>query len=440
VSALQDVNGDGRDDFLVGTRAAGVEGRLVLASGADGSRIWTFDRGSTPHFNWFAQVLETIEDLNGDGIREAVTSEPGATDGAIMVISGLDGALLLEHIRAGESRGWDLSILADLDADGISDLLVGSPEATDSIARVEAISTITGQRLFEITKDARSWFGLEAEVIGDVDADGHEERLARDAYWSAYLISGKTLSTMFKFNDRGYLEGGIDFDEDGFGDFLFGNPWDSTGGDEAGIVEIYSAATHPRVTSVDPPRAHYRGGESVTLNGKYFTSAANLTVDFDGIPATDLVVIDDAQATCTVPAHDTGPSVVQAANDHGPGRMEDGFVFTPGLLLEGDHRPGGDLLLRYWVDAGDDVYAIYGLPPAVSEATPPFDGTLEIDPFLTLFLFPNWITDEFRFAATIPDDPALSGLEILFQGLAGPQLLGTPKDGAWTNSVSMVIE
>jgi len=65
---------------------------------------------------------------------------------------------------------------------------------------------------------------------------------------------------------------------------------------------LASAFTYmePQILTISPDRGRIAGGTSVTITGNWF--AADATVEFDGVPATQVVVVSDTQITCRTPA------------------------------------------------------------------------------------------------------------------------------------------
>jgi hypothetical protein len=195
----------------------------------------------------------------------------------------------------------------------------------------------------------------------------------------------------------------------------------------------------PIVLSVSPDRTRYDAQPNVQVQGSGFTIGAPIYVRFGPFAASDVVVLDDANLTCDAPISDPGPTDVGVSNAYGEGFLPSGFLFTPAITLEGDSTPGGTVTIHYDFDAGDSALAIWGLPPAGSFSTPPYDGELCIVPFNVFFFVPTWPFDGFDVDATIPDDPALVGVDVLLQALVGPRLDKKPKDGSWTNCAVLAI-
>jgi hypothetical protein len=120
-------------------------------------------------------------------------------------------------------------------------------------------------------------------------------------------------------------------------------------------------------------------------------------------------------------------------NANGTGVLASGFVFTPAITIDGPTTIGSTITIHDLCDPGDGIFAVYGLPPQTSIPTPPFDGDLAIVPLHYFFYVSAWPFDSFDLTTTIPNDPALVGVDVLLQSLIGPQLTKPPKDGRWTN-------
>jgi hypothetical protein len=85
------------------------------------------------------------------------------------------------------------------------------------------------------------------------------------------------------------------------------------------------------VTSVTPDKGKSTGGTPVTIVGDNFTGAT--VVNFGGVPATSVVVVDDETITAVTPANLPGLVDVQVIGTGGDGLLEDGFEFTNALRL-----------------------------------------------------------------------------------------------------------
>ena len=88
---------------------------------------------------------------------------------------------------------------------------------------------------------------------------------------------------------------------------------------------LYSAP--PTLSAVTPATGTVAGGIRVTLTGNAFQVGAN--VGFDGLPASDVTVVDATSITVTTPAHAAGAVDVQVLNPDGQtGTLAGAFTYT----------------------------------------------------------------------------------------------------------------
>ena len=172
--AMPDLDGDGKDD-LVFARS----GELVaVLSGAPGV---AFVRATGTAF------LQTLTDITGDGVPDAVDT----SDGLVRVFPGGAegfGAPVEVHVSPGSVS------VVDLDGDGAADL-IGSDAATEEgwIRRNEGGGTFGTERRFAAATTFSSLVG-----IGDLDASGLPDVVGSGMIWQdPWLATG--------LSDRGAL-------------------------------------------------------------------------------------------------------------------------------------------------------------------------------------------------------------------------------------------
>lgn len=143
VSGVEDVNGDGRGDVIVGAPFEGNgfvqdTGKAYLFSGANGVRLRTFFAGSPEAGDLFGASVAGLPDLNGDGRGDIAIGAPHADPGAApgnsgrgYVYSGATGAFLRglgsTSPVAGAAFGTSIAGLADANSNNKGEVIVGSP-------------------------------------------------------------------------------------------------------------------------------------------------------------------------------------------------------------------------------------------------------------------------------------------------------------------------
>jgi hypothetical protein len=275
-----DVNGDGVSDILSGAPdSAGHRGpgHLYVYSGKTGARLHTFVGESG--FDLFGFDAAGVGDVNADGRPDILVSAEladgvGVNSGRAYVYSGRTFALLrtLEAEREGDFFGSAVGSTADVDRDGVPDLVVGARHAgTDRRGEAYVFSGRTGNRLLEITPPPTGVdFGyFFATGVGDVNGDATPDIYVADfrdtslgpATGRAAVYSGVNGSELRVFVGSAHHEGlgpgrgAEDVNGDGRSDLAVGSFMSSDGADEAGQVEIYSGADGSllrRITSTTP--------------------------------------------------------------------------------------------------------------------------------------------------------------------------------------------
>jgi hypothetical protein len=133
VAGGRDLNGDGTPDFVVSASGWGRNdaGMVYAYSGKDGSLLWQLV-GETKLERLGYGALRAIPDVNGDGKEDVVVgawSAPGggASPGRAYVLSGVDGSLLAyfdEKLPGGHVDMVDY--VGDVNGDGKPEFLIGA--------------------------------------------------------------------------------------------------------------------------------------------------------------------------------------------------------------------------------------------------------------------------------------------------------------------------
>jgi hypothetical protein len=209
-----DVNADGYDDLLVGSYENGADYQsfvfLYLGSGTglDPAHVQELgpETGLELESRWI--MVSGTGDLDADGYADiAVSDDYGAIHVWYGAADGLDPGRLttLDPEPADEVPYWSLAGAGDVNGDGYSELLVGSPETW-----IDGTETNAG--------DAFLFWG---------GPDGVDE--ARMTHWTA---SDVTADLLFGTT----VAGGGDLDADGYADLLVSATGDN---DDTGALYVY---------------------------------------------------------------------------------------------------------------------------------------------------------------------------------------------------------
>ncbi len=199
VAGLPDVNGDGRGDVVVGASAessAGTlgSGQVHVFSGATGVRLRTLVSPGREAGGGFGEAVSAVPDVNQDGRADIVVGapreDPGSSpidNGRAYVYSGATGSLLLKLLppssESEDDFGDAVAGLPDLNGDGRGEIAIGAHDADPGTAphnsgRVHVYSGATGLRLFTLASPAQTddgRFGSAVASVPDTNANGRAD-------------------------------------------------------------------------------------------------------------------------------------------------------------------------------------------------------------------------------------------------------------------------
>ena len=135
VAATGDVDGDGTADFAVGAPSdrtlvpAAAGGRVFLFSGASGALLRELAPATADAPN-FGRSVSSPGDLSADGVPDVVVGSPGGQGGgSVLAFSGANGGLLWSRPEPSTSFGQLVAPSADVSGDGVADVLVSGAAA-----------------------------------------------------------------------------------------------------------------------------------------------------------------------------------------------------------------------------------------------------------------------------------------------------------------------
>ena len=256
LTGIGDIDRDGVPDILVGApfTAPPIQSPLGLLYGAGSVQVFSGSTGAVL-FSFHGEQqgaqlghsVDALADLNGDGVAEMLLGAPFTGPGELVgagsavVRSGADGEILFAFhgSRDGDYLGWSVAGLPDINGDGAPELMLAALYGGQGRAgRVFVRSGASGEQLFELDgSDASELFGMTLAAAGDIDGDG-----------VADIVVGAPGAS---------LEGRV----------------------QAGSVFVFSGATRMLAYRLDGPEPFGGFGESL---------AGGQDVDGDGVP--DIVV------------------------------------------------------------------------------------------------------------------------------------------------------
>lgn len=331
ISSAGDINGDGFDDLIVGASRASttitrtgsayvvfghpapfpVKLALSRLNGTNGFRL-----DGTSTYDFAASSVSAAGDINGDGIGDLLVGAPGAGSNGIsqagssyvvfgkrtpfaahVALSSLDGSngFRLDGEAQGDFSGWRVGAAGDINADGISDIVIGallaSPSGqasgstyvvfgkTSPFPASVALSSLDGANGFRLDGvSAGDNSGMWAEGAGDINGDGIGDLVVGanladpngENSGSSYVVFGKSTSfaPTFALSDlngaNGFrLDGTAPFENsgrrvgaagdlngDGIDDLVVGAPFAGSNGLTSGSTYVVYGRTTPFAPSM----------------------------------------------------------------------------------------------------------------------------------------------------------------------------------------------
>lgn len=176
---VPDLDGDGHADVVISAPNAsgdGVPRGFVDAYALDGRRLWRATGDALDGFGWH---VERAGDHDGDGIEDLWVGAPSnPARGRVYLVAGRDGHVLrtIESTRTSDQFGWYVVATGDLDGDGESDVAIGAPTASvngRTLGTVTLASAATGAVIRELVGELPDHqFGEMLASLDDLDGDG----------------------------------------------------------------------------------------------------------------------------------------------------------------------------------------------------------------------------------------------------------------------------
>ncbi len=273
VAGVGDIDGDGTPDFAVSApvddnNGAG-SGMVRIYSGANGTVIRQLDGlASNDAFGWSISYLGDVDGDGRDDLLVGANQKPGGAStlaGYVEIFSGATGASLAQipGSAANDQMGYDVAGGEDLNSDGVNDFLVGIYGDDTNGLNAGAIQVYSGASfslIWTAFGDAtRDHLGASVAFMGDLTGDGvaeviagapEDDNVASDG-GSIRIFDGATgaiVATVHGQQATAYLGESVsgcgDVTGDGIPDFLGGaSRFDGASGADCGKVSVFDGAT-----------------------------------------------------------------------------------------------------------------------------------------------------------------------------------------------------
>jgi outer membrane protein assembly factor BamB len=177
VSYVDDVNGDGHEDALLGTAWGGRTAYAI--NGTNGGVIWAYDTYAHPPEGWVYSIC-SIEDLNGDSIPEVLFGI-GSDGDAAFCVDGTNGDVIWKF-QANDAV-FAVAELEDINGDGKNEALIGTGDPyEDRVVCISGSSSGSATLRWQIHLGASVH---DVSAIEDVNGDSIQDVLV--AVWDGYV-------------------------------------------------------------------------------------------------------------------------------------------------------------------------------------------------------------------------------------------------------------
>lgn len=186
---ITDTEGNTWPNMLIGTAWGGRSAYNL--DGLAGDILWKFDTYNEPDSGWVYSIAE-IDDMNGDGIAEVAFGVGSPNDG-VYLVDGADAAggyaTLLWRYTASDAT-MSVHTVGDVNADTYNDVVIGIGDYGDAVACLDGNSpSATGTVLWNYPTGGPSVWDMAVQA--DMNGDGIDEVLV--ALWATDGSSARCL-------------------------------------------------------------------------------------------------------------------------------------------------------------------------------------------------------------------------------------------------------
>jgi len=376
VSGAFDVDMDGNDDVIVGawndSDIAPFAGAAHVYSGSGGLLLSMHGENA---YDQFGAAVAGVGDIDQDGFADLAIGAPfrdinGTDSGSVRIFSGFGGGAVWTFVGDGfgDQLGTAVSAAGDVNNDGFVDVLVGAVGDDDNGSNCGMARVHSG---FDASA-LRTWYGVGMDDAfgaavaagGDIDSDGFDDVIIGSplsdqggadtgAVEVRSGVDGGLMHQRIGVFSGDFLgasvSGGLNFDGDGFLDFVIGVPGADQGATNAGAVLAVHGSDGGIRFTIDGSAPYDRLGFAVSNLG-----------DFDADSYDDLIV---GVRFANHPAFDSGAVEIRSGATGsllgvfgGDSALDEfGYAVAGAGDVNGDDVP--DFIAGAWLDddAGTDA-------------------------------------------------------------------------------------
>jgi ankyrin repeat protein len=216
VSYIEDVNGDGHMDALLG--AAWGSRTAFAINGMTGATIWSYDTYAHLPSGWIYSICP-IADLTGDGIDEVLFCA-GSDANSAYCVNGVNGNLIWQFVA--NDAVMSICQIEDMNSDGYADAVIAGGDDEHRLICLSGHSTGSPSIIWQFTFP--SGF-QDVSVIQDVNGDGYDDVLAGGWSYYVYCRNGRNGAQLWSYYVGSAevvmrVEPIADIDDDGIQDVL----------------------------------------------------------------------------------------------------------------------------------------------------------------------------------------------------------------------------
>ncbi|MBI3820033.1 MAG: VCBS repeat-containing protein [Planctomycetes bacterium] len=169
--------------LAVGAPSNTICGSVFIFSADTGGHICELQNRHSLNSDRFGNVLAAVDDLDGDGINDLIVGSPDSSNstsggGSVYAYSGNTWRILWRTDGREFNGGLGSSIArcGDVDGDGIADIIAGSARGSESAPSSGIVTILSGADGHSILRvegrEIDSAFGLSVAGAGDINKDG----------------------------------------------------------------------------------------------------------------------------------------------------------------------------------------------------------------------------------------------------------------------------